>query len=903
MISRLISFRPCATILSTIFLMVDCLLASQVPGIADIAIDGDKLTVTTANLAAYFKGADLVRLHNRLTQEEYIHTTTRKPLMLDMGMLKPTGKGFFTAGWQQGRSLNANPDAAQIQYNDLTRSIWMNVVVDPKTQDITVALWGTANREGVTGLTWGLQGLDLTSGRLVLPAKGGRYVDSKSEFENLSLAYPGDWEAQMLVWEGKGGGFVIYTRDERVRYKRLNLKRSGNYADLGLETQSEAPWERTGGVPQLEWRINTFKGDWRVPATGYRNLMHFYHPPVPAAGGRAWANEIRTVTTIKGNQYDPVLLNELAKQLDPKKTLLYLPDWRRDGFNSNYPNYEWNESLPAFVERAHSLGFHVMLHADLSGVSPGNPDYNRVRPYQVKDPRTAKPLGNHWDRPETDPQRFAYINPAVKYYRDLLLMRLRSVMDEVQPDALQLGDSVAMYNDGNGPLENKNYAEGAVALYRALLTVYPNLILAGEGTNELTSPYMWFAQRGDRDPLQPHPVSAFLFGDHVLTYGTLEQPNPDQSPAEFRDYFSTYEAQGVSPTPVLTSAADIGPDRAGMKRVMDQVRAWQEHEFTPDWTGELQTARFRWVGSDNTKTAVLVQSGGTQVKIGEESLYRLVRGVNQLVSPDFIAGWPAYDDGAVYGLDPKRSYWLETRPRPTGALHVSSLPPGVLLKEAQITPEFALFNLTTVSKAALETPASVTISLPSGTTVAGLAGTAKAPAAENGILTYKELSLPATLLVFLKSGLAVSAGQDLLEVPHDLAMESGGMTASGSAYGSGKIVTTTCGGASKDKAINANPPGQGKTLLSWVIKVPDSDKSSLSFNAGLADGSQTNGVGFMVLVNGEKAWEWSTKESKWNPGTVDLSRWRNQTVLLQLITDAQGDNAYDWARWAEVGIR
>src|SRR5258708_482692 len=70
MISRPGFLRSCAAALSIVFLMVDCLLASQVPGIADIAIDGDKLTVTTANLAAYFKGADLVRLHNRLTQEE-----------------------------------------------------------------------------------------------------------------------------------------------------------------------------------------------------------------------------------------------------------------------------------------------------------------------------------------------------------------------------------------------------------------------------------------------------------------------------------------------------------------------------------------------------------------------------------------------------------------------------------------------------------------------------------------------------------------------------------------------------------------------------------------------------------------------------------------------------------------
>jgi hypothetical protein len=1030
----------------------------------DVQIEGDRLTVTTQHLIAVFRGPDLIRLTNRLTGEQYVHAAPPYRSMIDMKLIEPTGKPLRWTEWRQGNVAGgANPQAAMTSLNDLTRTIWMSVNAEPETQDIVIVLWGDSHVDGVMGLMWGLHGLDLTSGRLILPAQGGRYADRDTMPSSLTLDYPTQWEAQMVIWEGHGGGFVVYTRDDQCLFKKLHMTRRADYADLGFETEAVAPWTKANDVPQMEWRLNAFRGDWRVPASGYRNLMRFLRPPVAAKGGREWVKNIRTVTTIHGDRYDPALPDALAKKLDPKKTLLYLPGWRRDGYDVNYPDYTPGETVRPFVERAHALGFHVMLHTDLPGVTPTNPDYALVRKYQVKDPYGKTLLGWYWDHPESDRNRFAFIDPASKAYRDLFIRRLRPMIEEIQPDAIHLDVSGPMMNDGNGLIEGKNYAQGSVALHRALLSAFPDLVLGGESVNELTAPFTWFAQRWNFGSLPPHPISDFLFGDHVLSYGYLGQPNPDQSPAGFLSYFSLYEGQGVCPTPVLSSAADLADDRPGMARLLKQVRAWQDQDFMPDWAGDWTGMVFRWRG-DAGAAAVLEKAGpGVLLKVGEEVLYQRVRGANQVVSAQYIPGWPAYDDTTLFGLDPDREYWLESRPRPKDVPHLSGLSRGVVLTGAQVTPDFALFELSALDRTAAdllklvpqaktgttytysegprdeplekgatadmtemqaggemrkalfehppfqgrpggetfveftlavpETPhpalayavgisdmagptdgvtfritvegkevwrehilkggwqpgridltawsgrtirlrlithpgpkddatfdhagwsavrllaeanvanAAAKVSLPSGATEAACFCSGGTSVRNGDAVDFKDISLPGRVCVFLKPGQAVTLPQNLLDLPHDSSLVSAGIAATGSVYGSGTFGDATCGGVKKTRVLNAHTPGQGQTVFSWTAHLPKTEKLSLSFSAGLGDGTQTGGVGFAVRVNGETLWSRATRESGWYDGSVDLSRWRDQNVLIQLVTDSMGDNSFDWAKWADVIVK
>ncbi|MGH7487474.1 MAG: hypothetical protein ACREMY_18005, partial [bacterium] len=62
-------------------------------------------------------------------------------------------------------------------------------------------------------------------------------------------------------------------------------------------------------------------------------------------------------------------------------------------------------------------------------------------------------------------------------------------------------------------------------------------------------------------------------------------------------------------------------------------------------------------------------------------------------------------------------------------------------------------------------------------------------------------------------------------------------------------------------------------------------------------------VQFSVRVNGVT---YSTMFQKtpagWTAGSLDLSSWRGQNILLQLLTDSVGSNDYDWGWWADLKL-
>ena len=66
-------------------------------------------------------------------------------------------------------------------------------------------------------------------------------------------------------------------------------------------------------------------------------------------------------------------IEALAERLDPAQTLLYIPGWRRAGYDRDYPTYdEPVDALEPFVTRAHELGYRVMLHVNYFGCDPLN---------------------------------------------------------------------------------------------------------------------------------------------------------------------------------------------------------------------------------------------------------------------------------------------------------------------------------------------------------------------------------------------------------------------------------------------------------------------------------------------------------------------------------------------------
>ncbi len=836
------------------------LLASG-PALAfgQIAADGLNLTVTTPNAVAPFHGPDLVRFTNQLTGECYLRLPPPAPLMKVQSPhpeqpLQPTP-------WLVETQSGSNAEIATLTMRAPDQSATKAVRVDQATQEIVIMLTAQTASPGMSNASWAIAGLDLTVGRLVVPADTGITFDLHHPGIGASMQYPGRWNAQMAVYEAPHGAMLVYSTDPQFLFKDLQIGSRGNSTiDVSLSTETVAPWAEASTLLPVEWRLKAFAGDWRSAAQAYRDWLAA-NRPAPSAEAHAWVRDIRTVVRL--DPVYPSLLAPIAGLFDPSETLIYLPNWRLSGYDTNYPDYTPATGVAAFVARAHSLGFKVMLHIDFFGVSPSNPDFAAVQQWQAKDPSSLQPLGSLWGSdPASTPNRFAFIDPAASAFRQLLVSRIGAAVAAVGPDALHLDMSSFPFNDGNGPIEGPSFAQGVVQLHKDLAAAFPALVFGGEGMNDTISAYNCFAQSwwgGDvdspgiplaGDPLG-HPITNFLFNSgnvgQVEYYGHLSQP-PASDPT-FASVVAENERRGILPNLHLTGAGDLGLTNPDNARLIGWLQLWQANEFEPDWQSDWGGALLRYQGAANAAAILTDTRTLVRLAIGDSPVYQRLHDTAQQMTSAFIANWPAFDTTQIYGLDPAAVYWLDSVPRPQ-ATHISRLPSGMKIgPNTMVSSRFAYFDLT-----------------------------------------------PVPLFNFFKNLWAAKVGITYLGADLPLA---DGATA--------QIQNATIGGVER-QALFMAPPWQahvgGETFVEWQVRVDG--PTEFSFSVGVNDGAacDTDGVTFRVEVNGVEEWRQNIFTGRWVDASVDLSPYAGSTVSLRLVTNPgpRNDPNCDWASYSNLSL-
>jgi hypothetical protein len=202
----------------------------------------------------------------------------------------------------------------------------------------------------------------------------------------------------------------------------------------------------------------------------------------------------------------------------------------------------------------------------------------------------------------------------------------------------------------------------------------------------------------------------------------------------------------------------------------------------------------------------------------------------------------------------------------------------------------------------LPTVSSVPLALASGSAVAGFDGDGTVSSPAPLTATVANVRVPGAFTVFTQPGTAVSNGTNLTSLPFQIwGAPHGELATPGSVFGAGAVGNATSGGIAKSQTIWAHPPNGGTTVLSWVVRLPDLTPLKLGVSVGLGDGAiSDDGVDFKILVNGTPYWQLTTQADQWQPGTLDLARWKGQNVLVELVTDSRANFFSDWAYWADL---
>ena len=462
--------------------------------------------------------------------------------------------------------------------------------VEPRTGDLLITQSGEARERGLCGIMWGLGEIP-DDFEVLVPGNSGQRFGKDAPQGRREFDYPMGWEAPFVLIQGKQGGFIVRAEAPAYRFKNLSVERSRRFFRLWFESRNPAPFEDKGRIESSRWRLTAYRGPWQAGAAIYRGWAEQQHAPTPLEQKEpAWVRDIRFVVIMN---LDRPLLKALATRCRPPQTLLYLPNWRKDEYDRNYPDYTAATGFGPFVEEAHRLGFRVMPHVNYFGCDPKHPLYARFKQWQVRDPFT-KEL-QWWDWPYADPPiKFAYINPASRAWRELFVQRMADLRRQFPVDALHLDQTLCIYNDANGPIDGLNCIAGNLALHRDLRRALPEVALSGEGLNEVTCREEAFAQRhvwgmdhvhgtwDDRYIAMSHPVSSSVLSGSTHIYGYLGMPNPDTT-SSATAWARAYEHFGVLPTYPWPDAAQLEKPSSPVTQLLDRARFFQEFRPVPDF--------------------------------------------------------------------------------------------------------------------------------------------------------------------------------------------------------------------------------------------------------------------------------------------------------------------------------
>ena len=492
-----------------------------------------------------FKDGVLIHFHNKLTNETYTlppqgDSNEQSGISIQYNEGEYGRYIHIDDHWKVVSQRRLAPLSVEVAYYSdyrVDKTVRIRISIDADTGDLVIQQHGTSER--IVSIMWGCGYLNSQQLDIIVPGNGGEIIDAATEFNNRGFEYPERWEAQLAILQGGDGGFFVRSTDTSFRFKSVGYRPTTEHFGMRFQTDNPAPFSDKHEITSVEWRLNTYRGGWQVPARIYQDWMETTFQPKQL---HAWVKDIELVVYLN-MQVD--ILPKLAEHVNPSTTLLYILGWADPNLGLE-PDYVAKPEFGAFLKEAHAYGFRVMPRITFHGCSPNSPLYPEFEKYQLRHPIRGHKLGYKLDDPTYD-YPTAYISPASKAFRKYVVEQMKTLYETYPIDALHLDINTSVINDGNGLIDGLTAAEGNVLLHQELVEAMPGIVLGGENVHEVTFFNTNLAQRWSYNNKQPHPISSFLFSTWTIPYG-YHVPNPDGEPELYRPFQEAYIVWNVLPT-------------------------------------------------------------------------------------------------------------------------------------------------------------------------------------------------------------------------------------------------------------------------------------------------------------------------------------------------------------------
>jgi len=557
---------------------------------ASMRTDGHKIIINTHTQSAVIEKGFLTSLKSKKTGEEFIEGVA----VDKSAALQLIYRGSETIAIDESKfgsivTRQISPLQAEIVFHswDGDGVIWVSV--EPESGDILVEPSAYSSRPAVLACRWNLAGIrpDL---QLVAPFfQGIKLKLDDSLIANSHWDWPLYWEAGLAVLQSDKGGFWVHTRDNRYRYKALQVGSGARKNHLGFDAQAYGPIDDNLSAGGLVWRINVFEGDWKVPAGRYRNwLWDAYNLKAEEQKRQSWIWDVKFAVSWCPGQEN--ILDAIAKKVKPEYCLIHYPNWRTDPYDENYPTYIPSEAAKAFIKKGRAMGFRMMPHFNSVDMDPSNPAYAYLRDFQYRGIERKDLRGWSWYRgrglgvPESNASRLnnrdkkvmVKIHPGLSMWRSILGKNILNAARQLDLETIFIDVTLVSHNLHNCFVEATTPTEGMNKIIHHVASLGDGLVVGGEGLNEITMQGLSFAQahlfkswHSSIEGLERTGgcnLNEVLFGKLCRTFGYsgLSGRNEDHALR-----MKMHLEHGAIPTVTIRSAKDIESPNPAVKEILE----------------------------------------------------------------------------------------------------------------------------------------------------------------------------------------------------------------------------------------------------------------------------------------------------------------------------------------------
>lgn len=503
------------------------------------------------------------------------------------------------------------------------------------------------------------------------------------------LAYPREWQAQMLLIQGTNGGVLIHANDAGSQFKGLNITNDGENFFLDICTVPQAPFTDYTTFETVVWSVIPYEGDWIDGTLLYKAYSNeTFRLDEVAVSQPDWVDDIALVWMDDIDSLEK--LDLLAEQVDPTKVLIQVPGWRAYEYDTNYPDYEPEDGLKEKIDYAHSLGFKVSLHCNMIGCSFASNEWEEgLSEAACLDAFTLETIVEGYTAFGKD-YRFGQINQASVEWQDLMVERMVQVVKDTGADCIHLDQSLLCFNDGRGLVNGMTSMQGNIELQRKLAEALPGIAFSGEGINEFNMVYADFLQQhvygldsnadvwSDEYFEQILPVTTILYADYTDIYHYPALTTADEEYEE--QFLAWYRAgnmrSGTLPCLYRESVASFDEPTESFQLIMEDARFYAEYNptiNTGDWS---EKAIMSYVLNDGSVAEWIETDEDIKFypNIVEETFTTtFIHGVTSYETDRSLPGWVLYDEASLHGLREDTTYFLSAEIRDDNATHITSL--------------------------------------------------------------------------------------------------------------------------------------------------------------------------------------------------------------------------------------